>query len=150
MALECGTVVEQRADRVLVEASPNDACGACAAKESCFFGDKSKMRNLWMKNGIGASKGDRVEFSIAEGVVVRISMLFYAVPVIFLIGGILLGMRGNGIFRVDSELGSAIFGSAGLLLSVLIIKLVSDRVQKRKSFQPLLLRIIDKTGDGIN
>jgi len=151
MAFESGTIVDVRENRVLVEASPNEACGACSAKESCLMGDTSKMRKLWMHNGIGAARGDRVEFSIGEGTVVGISLLFYFLPVLFLIGGILFGLKANRFFHVDSEPGSVIFGIVGLVFSVLVIKLVSGRVQKRKSFQPILIKVINSIpGDHVN
>ncbi len=143
MSVECGKVVEIKGDMVRVEASAVDMCVSCASKGSCHSIMGNKTRSLWIRNSLEASRGDKVEFAINESAVVGISALLYLLPVVLVILGVLAGLR-YPFFGLDSELAAAIFGSGGFLFSLAAIKAVSSRIQRRTSYRPVLVKIIER------
>ena len=150
MAVECGKVVEAVSGRGKVEASPQSACASCSAGGTCALGRDGKSRYLWADNRIGAREGDQVEFRIGEGAVVGMSAVLYLMPVVFLVAGIALGMSAHRRFSLDGESAAAIFGTAGLMMSVVFVKLLSRLMGKRRSFQPELTRIVPGARGGKN
>lgn len=143
MAVECGIVAETRGNMVRVEASAVDMCASCASRGSCHSIMGDKTRSLWIRNTLDASMGDRVEFAVRESAVVGLSALFYLMPVALMILGVLAGHRLR-FFGLDSELAAAILGSGGFLLSMAAIKAASLFIQRRASYQPVLLKIIER------
>ncbi len=147
MAEECGTAVEVRGDSICVETSPIDMCGSCASKGSCMVAEGVKARRIWMRNSLNAVVGDQVEFRIADEAVVGISILFYAFPIVMLIGGIFLGMKINTFLNVDRDLSAAIFGCVALAASFAAIKIVSGILEKKRNVRPELVAIHTQRGD---
>lgn len=143
MSVECGKVVEIKGDMVRVEASAVEMCVSCASKGSCHSIMGDKTRSLWMRNSLEASRGDTVEFSIDESAVVGISALLYLLPVVLVILGVLAGLR-HPFFGLDSELAAAILGSVGFLFSLAAIKALSSYIQRRTSYRPVLVKIIER------
>ena len=145
MDTECGIIVEIRARMALVEASAGEACAACSSRGSCsLIGGESKRR-LWMENRAGGRKGDTIEFAIAPGAVVRMSLLLYAFPVVALIAGMFAGMALAPRLGLDADLAAALFGAGGFALSFGIVKAISAILARGKSFQPVMIRVL---GDG--
>ncbi|MGV7930738.1 MAG: SoxR reducing system RseC family protein [Spirochaetota bacterium] len=145
MDTECGIIVEIRARMALVEASAGEACAACSSRGSCsLIGGESKRR-LWMENRAGGRKGDTIEFAIAPGAVVRMSLLLYAFPVAALIAGMFAGMALAPRLGLDADLAAALFGAGGFALSFGIVKAISAILARGKSFQPVMIRVL---GDG--
>lgn len=140
MNVECGIVVQEEKGKILVESEPAGFCVSCAARGSCTMSETSQKRRLWMDNILGATNGDQVTFGIQEGSMVVVSVVIYLTPVLFVIGGAILGSQLIG-FLSDSDLKAALGGLIGLLISFGIIWLFSRLFSKKKSFKPQLLSI---------
>ncbi|TFH43841.1 MAG: hypothetical protein E4G96_00095 [Chrysiogenales bacterium] len=139
--MEQGVVASVENGKIMVEAEPNSCCEGCAIGHSCVIGAGAKRR-LWMGNSLGAGVGDEVLFSIHPRAVILGSTLHYALPVAFLLAGIVSGALIGGRTGRELELSSLIGGAAGIALSVLIIGAVSVLMKKRSLFVPRLEEIV--------
>jgi sigma-E factor negative regulatory protein RseC len=144
MTGECGTVAEIRGGDMRVEAEPGQACGSCAGKASCMFSKNQTMRSLWMNNGIGARRGDIVEFDFHENVVVKASLIAYGLPMVFLITGIIAGNLSAERRGIEKDLASILAGAAATIIAFLMVGYVSKRPAMKKSMSPVAVRIISK------
>ena len=91
---------------------------------------------ITLPNTLGAKVGDRVSVDLSPKRVVQASLLAYAVPLVLLIGGVLIGSR------ISDWVGLALgVGACGL--SYLILRVVDKRIRNKKSFQPNMESIID-------
>ncbi len=142
MHIERGKVKEIRGTQVLIETDPENMCLCCPAKDNCIAAEDQKMRILLIENTINAQKGDLVTFTIEEKGVILSSFLLYALPVILLLTGVILGNRIDFIPIQDAELRSGFLGAVGLAVSFVIIKIVSRFTAKSKIFRPLLLEVV--------
>jgi positive regulator of sigma E activity len=64
------------------------------------------------------------------------------IPVIFLISGVILGMKMAGNYSLEPELGALIMGILGCILAFLIIRLFAKKVRKNKAYIPEVIKII--------
>jgi positive regulator of sigma E activity len=64
------------------------------------------------------------------------------IPVIFLISGVILGMKLAKNYSLEPELGAMIMGIIGCILAFLIIRLFAKKAQKDKSYTPEVIKII--------
>jgi len=144
MRIECGIVTDVKNDSVLVESAPETGCASCAARGSCMVGSEVKQRSIWMKNSIGAVKGDIVSFKIEERGVVIASLLLYLLPVLMLIAGALTGTELNKFFDLEKDLAAGIGGILGLVLSFILIRIFSFFTRSSDIFSPVLLEKSDE------
>ncbi len=108
---------------------------ACAHCGACLTAGDNEME-ITLPNTLGAKVGDRVSVDLSPKRVVQASLLAYAVPLVLLIGGVLIGSR------ISDWVGLALgVGACGL--SYLILRVVDKRIRNKKSFQPNMESIID-------
>lgn len=113
-------------DAVVVDVSGNDvwvelparaaSCGNCKSTDACsesLIGNAG-VRRYRLANRIGARIGDKVQLNIAEGMLWQASLASYLLPLMFAIGGAILGQAAgsDGRAAVGTLLGLGI----GLLL----------------------------------
>ncbi|MDP3447169.1 MAG: SoxR reducing system RseC family protein, partial [Eubacteriales bacterium] len=67
----------------------SSACAHCGA---CLTVGESEME-ITLPNTVGAKEGDRVAVDLSPKRLVQASLLAYAVPLVLLIGGVLIGSR---------------------------------------------------------
>ncbi|HSV95587.1 MAG TPA: SoxR reducing system RseC family protein [Spirochaetota bacterium] len=144
--MECGIIVEIKGTMALVEASAGEACASCSSRGSCSLLGAESKRRLWIENRAGGRMGDMVEFAIAPRAVVQMSLLLYAFPVAALIIGTAAGMAGAPRMGMDADLAAALFGAGAFVLSFGIIKTLSSVLAGRKSFQPVMIRVLEEDG----
>ncbi len=141
MRSEIGTVVEITNDYVVIEMVPHDACASCAAKNACAsLGGGTKR--ISVKNECAARMGDTVEFSISDSGSLVSACIVYGLPVLLLCIGMLSAPKIAGSGWDSSDTASAIGGFAGLLVSLIIIKLINPIIKKMDVFQVKMTRII--------
>lgn len=140
--MEQGVVIDIDRGRVLVEAGPNASCCDCAAAGSCMIAASGGKRRIWMENSRGARLGDEVSFFIEERAVIAGSVIYYAIPVVMLVTGIVAGLSLAGRFGADPEFASIAGGVVGLIMSYGITAVISSSIKKRDLFVPRLVEVI--------
>ena len=108
---------------------------ACAHCGACLTVGDSEME-ISLPNTIGAKEGDRVMVDLSPKRVVQASLLAYAVPLVLLIAGVLVGSR-------IADWAGLVLGVAACGLGYLILRIVEKKSAKKKSFQPTMTRILD-------
>jgi sigma-E factor negative regulatory protein RseC len=98
---ECsGIAIEADANFVLVELPARaQACGNCKSADGChtgILGLSSGPRRYRVANDIGARVGDRVSIRVAEGAVLRASLISYLLPALLAIFGAAIGQMMAG------------------------------------------------------
>lgn len=143
MVEEQGTVVECKGALAMIRAQRTSSCDSCASKKACAGGSAFDML-LEADNSVGAKAGDRVVFTAAGGSVLKAGVVLYLVPVLFFIGGIVLGQAvGKAVFPgQNQDLVSGVFGVAFLALAFFGIKLYGKILEKNRSYRPRILRVV--------
>jgi len=137
-SLECGLVVEAGEGMILVEAEAGSFCHGCAASSSCAMIGGSKKRRIWMRDTLGARVGDMVTFYVPPRAVVAGSLILYALPVTMLGIGIFLGGRLGEWLDIEGEAAGLIGGAVGLIMSCILIFILTNRLKKKRAYEPLL------------
>ena len=63
--------------------------------------------------------------------------------VIFLVSGIIIGMKLAKNYSIDPELGALLLGVVGCILSFLLIKVFINQLRKNKEYTPKIIKIIN-------
>ena len=108
---------------------------ACAHCGACLTVGDSEME-ISLPNTLGAKEGDRVVVDLSPKRVVQASLIAYAVPLVLLIAGVIIGSR------FADWMGLAL-GLVACGISYLILRFVEKKSAKSKSFQPRMTRILD-------
>ena len=145
MRTEIGIVIQKEYGKVLVEADPDASCTTCEAKHGCMMSNETKKRNIWLDTTKEIEIGDKVSFTIEEKAMVFSSFLLYILPILFLITGVAIP---HYVLKIKEEGILAISGTFGLLLSFVVIKLISIKIQTKSMFVPKLLDVIAKKNEG--
>lgn len=140
--MEEATVITLERGRILVEMEAGASCEGCAMGHSCVLVAGATRRRIWMENTLGARVGDRVRFDIHPGAVMLGSALHYALPVVFLLGGIVAGALLGPVAGLDAEIASLAGGSVGIAFSALLIALFSALARKKAILVPRLIGIL--------
>jgi len=144
MIEETGQVVEVEGEFAWVETQRQSTCGSCAANKGCgtavlskVLGQKrSRVRAL---NRAGARPGDTVTVGIQEDALVRGSLAMYAVPLLALLGGGLVGQYLQQSYGSGEGL-VILAGLLGLFGGLLWLRGFSRRAQSNPRYQPVVLR----------
>jgi sigma-E factor negative regulatory protein RseC len=120
------------------------AHGACKSCGMCLVGngyDQSHMR-IKAFNSIKAKVGDKVEFELKEGEMLKASMLLYAFPLGMLLIGFMLGRYVADVFSFSRDMISLLgaglfFGLAFYLLSLREKKKAPDAVAQHIRLQKI-------------
>lgn len=110
----------------------SSACAHCGA---CLTVGDTEME-VSLPNTLGAKEGDRVVVDLSPKRVVQASLLAYAVPLLLLIAGVLIGSR-------YADWAGLTLGVAACGIGYLILRIVEKTSVKKKSFQPRMTRILD-------
>lgn len=108
---------------------------ACAHCGACLTVGDSEME-ISLPNTLDAKVGDRVAVDLSPKRVVQASLLAYAVPLVLLIAGVLVGSK-------ISDWAGLVLGIAACGIGYLILRIVEKKSAKKRSFQPRMTRILD-------
>lgn len=113
-------VVAVAGDEVWVEVPQRaPTCGNCKTADACqtgLLGLRAGSRRYRLENRIGASVGDRVQLTVADGTVWRASLMSYVLPLLLAIGGATVGQFAAG------DVGAVLGMLAGLGCSLLLLR----------------------------
>lgn len=139
---EHGIIVECRGNTALVKTRRGTACDGCKAKKTCKPLEQNDML-IEVENTIGAKVGQDVIFTVGAGSVIKAGVLFYLVPVLSFIAGVVIGQAVlAGLFpRTNPDLVSGLFGAFLLIVSFVGLKLYNRRISRNNDFRARILRV---------
>ena len=145
MIEERAVVAEAGDGYAWVEIRRQSACGACHASDGCgtaalakVWGDRrARVRAV---STLPLRPGDAVIVGLAEGALLRGSLLVYLLPLALLLAGALLG---QAAFAGAGEEPVILAGTVGLGLGFLVACVVSRRLRSDARFQPVVIRRLD-------
>ena len=139
---EVGTVREVRGEKALVVTDRQSMCGQCVAKSYCQMLGGGKEMIAEALNPIGAKSGDTVRIGIPAGTVAKASFVVYMIPAIGLVGGAALGYVTGTSSGVDYNLATLVGCLAGLGISLIVVRLLSNTLGGRRSYRPEIIKIV--------
>lgn len=142
MSTEEGTITKVSGNTAWVKVRRSSMCDACNHQRTCLVLGGGETMEAEALNTAGAQIGDRVLLQIPSTLLVKVSFIFYMIPVIFLISGVILGMKMARNYSLEPELGAIIMGIIGCFLAFLIIRLFAKKVRKNKAYVPEVIKII--------
>lgn len=101
-------------------------CGSCKTADACrtgLLGLDAGPRRYRLENRIGARVGDRVQLTVADGMVWRASLLSYVLPLLLAIGGAAIGQS------VAGDAGGVAGTLAGLACGLVLLRRDEIRVR---------------------
>jgi len=142
MSTEEGTITKVAEDKAWVRVRRSAMCDVCKSKSACHIIGSSETMEAEALNTANGQEGDRVRIKIPSKSLWKISFILYMIPVIFLIAGIILGMKLAQNYSMEPELGALLLGVAGCILSFFPIKLFAKQVRKNKEYTPEIVKIL--------
>ena len=136
MSTEEGTVTKIEGNKAWLRVERSEMCDCCGSRGVCQTLGGSKNMEAEALNTAGAKVGDRVLLQIKPGVLLKISLIFYMIPVVALVIGAIIGMKVGTNINSDPEIFSALFGISAAGLSFLVIKLIANHLNKKRDYFP--------------
>lgn len=145
MIEETAQVISTEGEFVWVETQRQSTCGGCAANQACGTATLAKVlgnRRTRVRaiNRDGARVGDRVVVGIDESALIRGSLAVYAVPLLGLLVGAVLGGLLSERLLIDGESLTLGLGIAGLLGGLVWLRGFTRRIRSDSRYQPVVLR----------
>lgn len=145
MIEETARVVAAEGEFVWVETQRQSTCGGCAARQGCGTATLAKVlgrrrTRVRALNRDAARVGDRVVVGIDEQALVRGSLAVYAVPLLGLLAGGVLGALVQTRLQLAGEALTLVAGVAGLIAGLLWVKGFTRRIRGDSRYQPVVLR----------
>jgi len=146
MLEETAQVVRIKGNEVWVETQRRSSCSSCSAEKGCGTATLSKVlgnrRNVVrVLSAMPLRVGDLVVIGIREQALVRGSLAVYAVPILLLLLGGLIGELGAEQFIWENaEFASVTLGISGLIAGLVWLRRFTRRIRNDPNFQPVVLR----------
>ncbi len=146
MIEETGKIVEVEGAFAWIESERTSTCGGCTARNGCGTAVIAKLlgkRRLRLRvvNQINARVGDNVVIGISESGLLRGSLAVYAVPLLGLFIGALIGAVLNSqFFPAGSDTLSIVGAAAGFAAGLGWLKRFSRATGADTAYQPVVLR----------
>jgi sigma-E factor negative regulatory protein RseC len=130
-------VTDQKAT-VRVRRSP--ACANCSSKISCDISNRDMLVEVF--NDLQAKVGDRVEISIPEGTVLKMSVFVYLFPIIALIIGAFLGGFIASSLQSKSSWPAILLGMIFFGLAFCVLKIFERKKMSGGDYNPKMTHIV--------
>jgi sigma-E factor negative regulatory protein RseC len=146
MIEETAQVVRIDGAQVWVETRRRSTCSGCAAEKGCGTAVLSKVlgqrrTQIRVLSDMSLAVGDQVVIGIEARSLVRGSLAVYAVPLLLLLLGAVLGKLGAGSgLWANAEAASLVLGLGGLAAGLLWLKYFTRHIQDDRNYQPVVLR----------
>ena len=142
MIEEVGKVVRIGGDKASVTVERGLACRDCGLREAerSAPGGKPVLDAL---NVAGATIGDRVKVRVESVAYTKTLALFFGILILLSIMGAILGGYLAEKFGKSSDIMSALFGTGGLIIGLLVLFL-SRKKWARKEYMPVIVEVIRK------
>lgn len=142
MSTEEGTITKVAEDKAWVKVRRSAMCDVCNCKSACSIIGSGEIMEAETLNTANGKEGDRVLVKIPSKSLWKISFILYMIPVIFLISGIIIGMKLAKNYSLEPELGALLLGVIGCILSFFLIKLLAKHIRKNKEYTPEVIKIL--------
>ena len=143
MALEEeGTVISTSDGTAVVAVSSKGSCESCPSASVCHSdGDE---RRITAVNPVNAQPGQRVKVVMHAQMYLMGTFVVYAVPMLTLIAGAILGkyLADNFFPEANQDSISAGLGLSGMVLAFLGAKYWSKGIEKKQEYQPVIEKIL--------
>jgi len=135
------TNVDDISAKIIVQ--KRGACEGCSASSMCEPSEKGM--EIEALNPIRARVGQTVRISIKPQAYLKGTMFVYGFPLVSFIAGAILGKNlGEKYFtEISSDMVSVILGFSALILSFLVAKNWSRKVETKTEYKPIIEEIID-------
>jgi sigma-E factor negative regulatory protein RseC len=155
MIEEKAIVVAVEGDSVLLQTQRRSACQSCSVKQGCGTSVLAKVvgqrsAQILVSNTLDANIGDELIIGIDDNALVKGSLLVYALPLILLLVGALLGELLAHYYVLNAELMSIVLGAAGFVLAMVLIRYSLSNTRLQREMQPHMLRIVHQARDEHN
>jgi sigma-E factor negative regulatory protein RseC len=143
---EHGRVVSVSGCLAQVETQRRSVCDACSVQKGCgtsllaqIMGHKRTQ--VTAINEIGACVNEHVVMGIKEDALVRGSMAIYAVPILAMLAGAIIGDQLAARMQLPfDDVLTAAFAITGLILGLLWSRAFSQRCTFNPDYQPVIVR----------
>lgn len=142
MSTEEGSITRVEGDKAWVRVRRSSMCETCSSQGVCSNLSGGEVMEAEAFNTAKASKGDWVRLNIPDKSILKISFVFYMIPVVFLIVGTYFGYKWGPALSMDPELGALILGLTTCGLSFLPVKLFAGRAQHNRNYMPEITRVL--------
>lgn len=150
MIEETAKVVRIEGEYAFVETEKRAACGSCESQGSCsttvlagLF--KRRYNHLRVLNTVLAKPGEQVVIGLQEQALLKLSMLAYLLPLIFMILAAIAAQYLIGLFNIQSgELPQVIGGLLGLIGGFFLLRLLAHKNRHDPGYQAVILRHADR------
>ncbi|NVM24681.1 MAG: SoxR reducing system RseC family protein [Desulfobacterales bacterium] len=143
MIEEEGVVKEVRGNKALVLTDRKAQCGQCAARGCCEMLGGGKEMLSEALNPVGAKAEDIVRIAIPSGTVTKASVVVYMIPATGIVVGAAVGYYIGKLCSLHLDLSTLIGSLAGIGISMIFVRLLSNVLSKRPSYQLEITEIID-------
>ena len=152
MIEEEGLVKEVRGNKALVLTDRKAQCGHCVARGCCEMLGGGKEMLSEALNPVGAKAQDIVRIGIPSGAVTKASLVVYMIPATGIVAGAAVGYYIGRFYSLHLDLSTLIGSLAGIGISMIFVRLLSNVLGKSPSYQLEITEIIDpqdpKRGEG--
>lgn len=138
--IETGYVIGNTGKQAVVRIQRKKACEHCGM---CKKG--AEGMEITLDNPLGAGEGDRVEISMGDRMVLKASVIVYAIPLLFLLIGAALGYIVSPVIGItERDLAAAVCGIVFTALSYTIVRSIDRQVSAKQEYVPRITRILEK------
>ncbi|MCL1900919.1 MAG: SoxR reducing system RseC family protein [Firmicutes bacterium] len=142
---EIGTVIKLNKNSAVVRIERKSMCNSC---KMCGIASDAPHIDIRLKNDVSAKANDKVEISIADGIVIKSSLIVYLIPLFFAFIGLLIGL-----FFAD-EIIQLILFFGFLVLGFCCVILLNFFIKKNPKYQQKIVKVLTKdeaegTGDKV-
>jgi sigma-E factor negative regulatory protein RseC len=146
MIEEEGIVKKVWGNKALVLTDRKAQCGHCTARGFCeMLGSGREMLSEAL-NPLGAKAEDVVKIGIPSGTVTKASMVVYMIPAVGIVGGASLGYCIGNLYSLHLDLSTLIGSLAGMGISMIFVRILSNVLGRRPSYQVEIIKIINSDG----
>ena len=143
MIEEEGVVKEVRGEKALVLTDRKAQCGQCMARGYCEMLGGGKEMLSEALNPVGAKVEDIVRIGIPSGTVTKASLIVYLIPAAGIVVGGAVGYYIGRFYSLDLDLSTLVGSLAGIGISMVFVRLLSNILRKRPSYQLEIIKIIN-------
>lgn len=146
MITETGRVIALKGERAWVQTIRSSACESCSARSGCgqrvlASASGGRANQVLVSNHLGADVGDEVTVAIEESALLSASLLVYALPLLLLVLGAVLGQQ----WLPARDAGAIAGALTGLAAGFVAARLIQSR--PGRSYEPRLIRVLPTRTD---
>jgi sigma-E factor negative regulatory protein RseC len=141
MEIEEGIIEKTSKRNAFVRIQPSSACASCGSRGTCDVSSDKRMV-IEVSNDLQAKIGDRVQISMPEGSILKLSFLVYFLPVVALVAGAILGDRIAPFLNMEPTPASVICGVSAMAAVFCVLKWLDRGSTAREKYYPRMTRIL--------